>query len=89
MRERDRVQERALSEHVTHSVSSWSTHHSANLLYHVVNFYVEFLLLFIIRVKRELKRVYRNGCRYNERLNIETGGSKTPHIHWVVWVNIQ
>ena len=22
--------------------------------------------LFIIRVKRELKRVYRNGCRYNE-----------------------
>ncbi len=30
---------------------------------------------FIIRVKRELKRVYRNGCRYNERLNAETGGS--------------
>ncbi len=29
-------------------------------------------LLFIIRVKRELKRVYRNGCRYNERLNAET-----------------
>ncbi len=27
------------------------------------------MLLFIIRVKRELKRVYRNGCRYNERLN--------------------
>jgi hypothetical protein len=26
-------------------------------------------LLFIIRVKRELKRVYRNGCRYSERLN--------------------
>jgi hypothetical protein len=46
-------------------------------------------LLFIIRVKRELKRVYRNGCRYNERLNAETGGSKTPHIHWVVRVNIQ
>jgi len=43
-------------------------------------------LLFIIRVKRELKRVYRNGCRYNERLNAETGGSKTPRIHWVVWV---
>jgi hypothetical protein len=40
-------------------------------------------LLFIIRVKRELKRVYRNGCRYNERLNAETGGSKTPHTHWV------
>jgi hypothetical protein len=34
-------------------------------------------LLFITRVKRELKRVYRNGCRYNERLNAETGGSKT------------
>ncbi len=33
------------------------------------------MLLFIIRVKRELKRVYRNGCRYNERLNAETGGS--------------
>ncbi len=31
--------------------------------------------MFIIRVKRELKRVYRNGCRYNERLNTETGGS--------------
>ncbi len=30
---------------------------------------------FIIRVKQELKRVYRNGCRYNERLNAETGGS--------------
>jgi hypothetical protein len=27
--------------------------------------------LFIIRAKRELKRVYRNGCRYNERLNAE------------------
>jgi hypothetical protein len=45
-------------------------------------------LLFIIRVKRELERVYRNGCRYNERLTSETGGSKTPHTHWVVWVNI-
>ncbi len=37
--------------------------------------------LFIIRVKRELKRVYRNGCRYNERLNAETGD-------WVPRVNI-
>ena len=46
-------------------------------------------LLFIIRVKGELKRVYRNGCRYNERLNTETGGSKTPHTYWVPWVNIQ
>ena len=45
-------------------------------------------LLFIIRVKRELKRVYRNGCRYNERLNTETGGSKTSHTHWVARVNI-
>ena len=45
-------------------------------------------LLFIIRVKRELKRVYRNGCRYNERLNAETGGSKTPRTHWVARVNI-
>jgi hypothetical protein len=42
------------------------------------NSFLEFLL-FIIRVKRELKRVCRNGCRYNERLNAETGGSKTPH----------
>ncbi len=39
------------------------------------------LVLFIIRVNREVKRVYRNGCRYNERLNTETGGSKTPHTH--------
>ncbi len=44
--------------------------------------------LFITRVKRELMRVYRNGCRYNERLNAETGGSKTPRTHWVVRVNI-
>ncbi len=36
--------------------------------------------LFIIRVKREVKRPYRNGCRYNERLNTETGGSKTRYI---------
>jgi diadenosine tetraphosphate (Ap4A) HIT family hydrolase len=46
------------------------------------------IMLFIIRVKRELKRVYRHGCRYNERLNTETGGSKTPRIHWVARVNI-
>jgi hypothetical protein len=46
-------------------------------------------LLFIIRVNRELKRVYINGCRYNERLNSKTEGSKTPHIHWVPRVNIQ
>jgi hypothetical protein len=44
--------------------------------------------LFIIRVKRELKRVHRNGCRYNERLNAETGGSKTSRTHWVARVNI-
>jgi hypothetical protein len=47
-----------------------------------------FYCLFIIRVKRELKRVYKNGCRYNERLNAETGGSKTTHTHWVARVNI-
>jgi hypothetical protein len=47
------------------------------------------MLLFIIRVKREIKRVYRNGCRYNERLNVETGGSKKPRTHWVARVNIQ
>ncbi len=41
------------------------------------------------RVKRELKRVYRNGCRYNERLKAETGGSKAPRTHWVARVNIQ
>ncbi len=35
------------------------------------------LLLFIIRVKREVKSVHRNGCRYYERLHDETGGSKT------------
>ncbi len=43
--------------------------------------------LFIVRVKREVKRVYRNGCQYNERLNVETGsdtgGSKTSRIQWV------
>jgi hypothetical protein len=31
------------------------------------------IMLFIRRVKRELMRVYRNGCRYNERLITETG----------------
>jgi hypothetical protein len=46
-------------------------------------------LLFIIRVKWDLKRVYINGCRYNERLNTETEGSKTSRIHWVVWVNTE
>ena len=33
---------------------------------------------FIIRVKRELKRVYRNGCRYNERLNTDAQETKVP-----------
>jgi hypothetical protein len=39
----------------------------------------------------EVKRIYIDGCRYNERLNSETGGSRTPHIivHWVVRSNIQ
>ena len=35
----------------------------------------------VISSNRELKRVYRNGCRYNERLNAEAGGSKTPRIY--------
>jgi hypothetical protein len=43
----------------------------------------------LLRPERELKRVYINGCRYNEGLNAEIGGSKTPHIHWVARVNIQ
>ena len=46
------------------------------------------MLLFIIIVNREIKRVYRNGCRCNERLNAETEGSKTPRTHWVARVNI-
>jgi hypothetical protein len=54
-----------------------------------LNLGVQTILLFITRVQRELKRVYINGCRYNERLNTETEGSKTPRIHWVAWVNIQ
>ena len=58
-------------------------------LEHLCNLKIVIILLFIIRVKRELKRVYRNGCRYNERLNDETGGSKTPRIHWVARVNIE
>ncbi len=33
-------------------------------------------------VNRELKRIYMDGCRYNERLNTETRGSKTSPIHW-------
>ena len=27
----------------------------------------------------------KDECRYNERLNTKTGGSKTPRIHRVVW----
>ncbi len=30
------------------------------------------------------KRIYVDGCRYNKRLNSETGVSRPPHIHWVV-----
>ena len=30
--------------------------------------------------------MYIDGCRYSERLNTETGGSKTPLIHGVVLV---
>ena len=37
---------------------------------------------------RCVSRVYRNGCRYNEKLNTKTGGSKTSHTHWITWVNI-
>jgi hypothetical protein len=31
--------------------------------------------------------MYIDGCRYNERLNAETGGSRTTHIHWVTRVH--
>ncbi len=55
---------------------SSSMTHSTLLFQHTL-----LLLLFIIRGKRELKRVHRNRCRYNERLNSETGGSKTPQVH--------
>ncbi len=40
-------------------------------------------------VKPDLKRIYIDGCRCNERLNSETEGSRTSHIHWVARVNIQ
>ena len=33
------------------------------------------LVVVYYKSKVNLKRVYRNGCRYNERLNAETGGS--------------
>ncbi len=39
------------------------------------NVFEENLFFNNIRVKGELKRVYINGCRYNERLNTETEGS--------------
>ncbi len=38
------------------------------------------LVLFIIRVKRELKRVYRNGCRYNERVGCLFGKENKKRI---------
>jgi hypothetical protein len=49
---------------------------------------IGFVVVYYKRAKRELKRVYGNGCRYNERLNTQTGGSKTPRTHWVTRVNI-
>jgi hypothetical protein len=39
--------------------------------------------------KARAKESIYKWCRYNERLNSETEGSKTPHIHWVALVNIQ
>jgi hypothetical protein len=41
---------------------------------------LRFQYLFVVYYKRkgEIKREYRNWCRYNERLNDETGGSETP-----------
>jgi hypothetical protein len=30
------------------------------------------LVLFFLEVKRELKRIYIDGCQHNERLNAET-----------------
>jgi hypothetical protein len=33
-----------------------------------------------IRVKRELQRIYRNGCRCNERLNTENEGETSVFI---------
>jgi hypothetical protein len=41
--------------------------------------------VFIIRVERELKRVYRNGCRYNERLYKEVIG--VPSIFMFIIMN--
>jgi hypothetical protein len=43
--------------------------------------------LFVVHYKSKAgaKRVYRNVCRYDERLNAETGGSKTPRIYWVAY----
>ena len=43
----------------------------------------------LLEVKRELKRIYIDGCLYNERLNVKTEGSKTSPLHWVERVNIQ
>jgi hypothetical protein len=41
-------------------------------------------IFFCLLQKVDLKRIYIDECRYNERLNSKTEGSKTPHIHWVV-----
>ena len=30
----------------------------------------------MIPLKREVKRIHKNGCRYNERLNVKTEGSQ-------------
>ena len=49
---------------------------------------VGFFFCLLQEVKGGLKRMYIDGCRYNERLNTKTEGFKTTLIHWVVWVNI-
>ena len=53
----------------------------------IFRFSIYFCLL--EEVKEESKRIHVDGCRYNERLNTKTGGSRLSHIHYVAQVKIQ
>ncbi len=39
----------------------------------------KYVLFLLEEVKQEVKRIYINGCRYNDRLNAKTEVSKHPH----------
>ncbi len=70
----------SLRENITQSSTSTgrSTRHGGSGTGHWYNTQTE-LVVVIIRVKRELKRVYRNGCRYHEILTMKQDLKRLTH----------